>query len=178
VAQIFKAKYFPNNSILEAKVGKRPVFFFFFESRKRPLLAWKSILAAKDIIQSGTIWRVGNGKDIKVWMDNWLPKPVSFKVQTHRGQFAEDTRVAEFIDQGSQGWNGILIYITFTKEETTLIKNIPLSPFQPMDCLLWRCTTNGVFSVRSAYHLEVERQEILKGGVSNKTDRHEVWKAC
>jgi hypothetical protein len=39
VAQIFKAKYFPNNSILEAKVGKRPVFFFFFLIKKTSVVS-------------------------------------------------------------------------------------------------------------------------------------------
>lgn len=141
------------------------------------VLCW-SILAAKTIIHCGTIWRIGNGKDIKVWKDNWLPQPISFKVQTYRGQLAEDTRVAEFIDQDTKGWNGDLIDRTFMEEEAMVIKNIPLSPLLPMDRLIWRGTSNGVFSVRSAYHMKVERQEMLKGGVSNKMAGHEVWKAC
>jgi hypothetical protein len=145
VNQIFKAKYFPHNNILEAKVSKHPS------------LAWKSLVSAQVIIQRGTIWRVGNGKDVKVWKDNWIPKPISFQVQTYHGQYVEDTRVVDFIDQESKGWNGTLIDKTFIEEEARLIKSIPLSPFQPPDHLIWRGTTNGVFSVRSAYHMEMER---------------------
>ena len=52
---------------------------------KCPSLAWKSLDFAQVIIQRGTTWRVGNGKDVKVWKDNWIPKPISFQVQTCRG---------------------------------------------------------------------------------------------
>jgi len=30
-------------------------------------------MAAKDLLSSGIIWRVGDGKSINVWGDNWLP---------------------------------------------------------------------------------------------------------
>ena len=47
IAQIMKAKYYPESSILEAKVGRRPSF------------AW-SIHGSCDLLQEGLIWRVGN----------------------------------------------------------------------------------------------------------------------
>ena len=50
VAIIFQAKYYSSSTVLEAQV------------RKRPSLAWRSLLLAKGIIKKGTIWRVGMGK--------------------------------------------------------------------------------------------------------------------
>ena len=35
--------------------------------------AWRSILHGRDVILKGALWRVGDGKQIKIWGDNWLP---------------------------------------------------------------------------------------------------------
>jgi hypothetical protein len=60
-SRILKAKYFQNSSFLASELGKRPSFI------------WRSFLAAKDLLSSGITWRVGDGKSINIWGDNWLP---------------------------------------------------------------------------------------------------------
>ena len=52
--RVFKAKYFPNCSIFEAKST--------FESS-----AWKSILWSRNLIRRGARWRVGDGETIRVF---------------------------------------------------------------------------------------------------------------
>ena len=52
--KVFSAKYFPNSSILEAPI--HPYYSF----------AWRSILQARDVINNGAVWRVGNGESIKI----------------------------------------------------------------------------------------------------------------
>jgi hypothetical protein len=47
VARILKAKYFPNGSIMEANVSRRPSY------------AWHSIILAKLVIEHGALWRIG-----------------------------------------------------------------------------------------------------------------------
>jgi hypothetical protein len=61
VAQILKEKYYPNGSFLDAQMGRAPS------------LAWQSIFKAQDLLQGSLRWRVGNGKNIKIWGDWWLP---------------------------------------------------------------------------------------------------------
>jgi hypothetical protein len=51
-AKILKAKYFPNSSLWEAGLGNRPS------------LAWRSILSANELLQSGTLWRVGDRSQV------------------------------------------------------------------------------------------------------------------
>jgi hypothetical protein len=133
---------------------------------KRPSLAWRSIISAKGLIKQETIWRVGNGEDIRVWGDCWLPKPSTFSVQSPRTRLEHDAKVCDLMDEAMGGWKKVMISEIFSVEEAAVIQAIPLSPLRPKDKLIWRCTANGEFSVRNAYHLAVERQSEGHGEAS------------
>ena len=60
--KVFKPRFFPKCSIMEAK-----------ESRSGSY-AWRSILHGRDVLSRGVRWRVGNGESIKIWQHNWLPR--------------------------------------------------------------------------------------------------------
>lgn len=135
-AKIMQAKYFPNISILDAALGNRPS------------QAWRSLLAARDLVHSGVILRVGDGKEIRVWGDKWIPIPSSFSVQTPKFDMSEEMKVCCLIDQDTKQWNSSFISEHFFPEEANAITNIPLSPLLPKDRLIWRCTKKGEFSVR------------------------------
>jgi hypothetical protein len=64
----------------------------------------------------------------------------------------------------------------FEETEANVIKAIPLNPLLPPDRLVWRGTTDGVFSVRSAYHLGKEYQNNLSGQCSHAGKDNGVWK--
>ncbi|XP_075675103.1 putative mitochondrial protein AtMg00310 [Castanea sativa] len=71
--RVFRAKYFPNGSILEARVHLKCSY------------AWRSILQAhRRVIEDGAIWRVGDGQKIKVWEHRWLPDPNHRKINSPR----------------------------------------------------------------------------------------------
>nr|XP_023923650.1 uncharacterized protein LOC112035044 [Quercus suber] len=55
--KVFKAKYFLNGSVFEAKTSSGSY-------------AWKSILHARNIIKQGAKWRVGDGSQIKIYDSN------------------------------------------------------------------------------------------------------------
>jgi len=57
VARVLKEKFFPNGSFLEAQLGRHPSF------------AWRSISQAREVLESGLVWRVGNGEKISEWGD-------------------------------------------------------------------------------------------------------------
>ena len=52
--RVFKARFFPRSSILEAKDSSSASY------------TWKSILKGRDVIQKRALWRVGDGKKIKI----------------------------------------------------------------------------------------------------------------
>ena len=59
--RVFKARFFPRETILEAKESSSTSY------------AWKSILKGRDVILKGALWRIGDGKRVRILGDNWLP---------------------------------------------------------------------------------------------------------
>jgi hypothetical protein len=70
VRKILKAKYFPNEGFLEAKLGSKPSY------------ALRSLFGSRNLLFQGLLWRVGDGNSIRVWVDRWLPIPISYSVQS------------------------------------------------------------------------------------------------
>lgn len=63
----------------------------------------------------------------------------------------------------------------FSKEEAELIYQIPLSYLVYEDKLIWNGTVQGSFSVKSAYDLHREIQEMGKGQASYNSTREQFW---
>ena len=53
--KVFKARFFPNSSLMEAANSRIGSY------------TWKSILRGRDIIQRGGLWRIGSGEKINSW---------------------------------------------------------------------------------------------------------------
>jgi hypothetical protein len=63
---------------------------------------WWSMMGAKEVLSQGLIWKVGNGCEIKVLGDRWLPLPITYMVQAPNFLLAMDARVEELIDKDSK----------------------------------------------------------------------------
>ncbi|CAN1121543.1 Uncharacterized mitochondrial protein AtMg00310, partial [Linum perenne] len=61
LAKIYKAKYYPNSSLMQAGKGSNPSW------------GWKDILKGRDIIKVGYRWQVGDGVHINPFLDHWIP---------------------------------------------------------------------------------------------------------
>lgn len=96
-----KACYFPRCSFLEAS------------DRQNSPYTWKSIIAAKSILTTGTCWRVGNGDSIRICCDNWLPHHPSKKVLQPLPSTDREMTVSDLIDFDVHGWNRPLILQLF-----------------------------------------------------------------
>ena len=64
-----------------------------------------------------------------------------------------NTMVADLIDSSTAKWKTEVIDSLFIPYEAELIKSIPLSATLPVDKIVWVETTNGNFTIRSAYKL-------------------------
>ena len=132
-SQIIQAKYYPNNSILGAKLGSKPSF------------AWRSIHGAGEIVRDGLIWRIGDGKSVNIWRDRWIPTPSTFMIQSPPKILSRDANVRELIDQDTHRWNKSLVDNIFIKTESVTTQSIPVSNTNRQDIQIWRGTLNGVF---------------------------------
>jgi hypothetical protein len=164
VAQLMRAKYHPDCSILKAPLSKKPSF------------AWRSIQSASGLIRDGLIWRIGNGEKVRIWQDKWIPRPSTFKIQSPPVILNSMATVGELIDKESKEWNKSLLENIFSEEESKLILALPISQTGQEDIQLWRGTSTGAFTVRSAYHFHKERDLIGQAGGSVQYNSEEVWK--
>jgi hypothetical protein len=71
---------------------------------------------------------------VKIIID-FLSACLIFSIQTPIRVLSPQARVVELTDQDIKRWNEPLVKSIFLKEEADLIKNIPLSPFGPKDCM-------------------------------------------
>ncbi|GLT60767.1 hypothetical protein SLA2020_335190 [Shorea laevis] len=124
-ARILKAKYFPRDSVMKAPLCKRPSF------------AWRSICSARDLLQEGLLWRIGDGKSVNIWKDKWLPIPRTYSVQSPRRLLAAEASVGELIDPDTKWWNAPLIKEIFSETKAEIICNIPLSRYMQKDVEIW-----------------------------------------
>jgi len=132
-------------------------------------------MAAKGLLSHGIIWRIGDGTSIKVWGDNWLPNIGSLTF--HSGlSLPCDAKVANLINVSVKGWNYALIDNSFSAYVANIIKNISLCRSLPPDKIIWNGTLNGVFSVKSAYHIALDLLRRKNGECSSSSGSSEFWK--
>ncbi|XP_042942843.1 uncharacterized protein LOC122277025 [Carya illinoinensis] len=83
--RILKEKYYRKGQFVEAKLGYKPSYM------------WRSLLAAQGLVKAGSVWRVGNGKSIAIWIDNWLPNAAGFKVSSPVNRLEVDSKAVNSI---------------------------------------------------------------------------------
>ncbi|KAL0429071.1 UNVERIFIED_CONTAM: LINE-1 retrotransposable element O protein [Sesamum radiatum] len=163
VSRVLKARYFPRHHLFEAQVGTRPSF------------TWRSIIAARDFLKSGCRWRIGSGHSVNVWKDPWIPRKPSFRIITPNAANVQNLQVSALIRQDSREWDVEVLNTLFWPEDRELIQQIPLSSFSEPDLLIWYYSNNGIFSVRSAYHLALS--DMSPAGTSfERLDLKKLWK--
>ena len=141
VAHVLKARYYPLGDILSAGLGNNPSY------------TWRSLHSVREVIEQGSRWIVGNGRSLKIWSSRWLPRPGSFRPILGSLDADDDLSVADFIDTEAGCWREELVCQTFLPINVDIILQIPLCTSWPDDKLIWHYSADGVFSVRSAYHL-------------------------
>jgi len=137
---------------------------------------WQSILARLDCFKLGYIWRVGDGTQIKIWEDNWIPGSHNMKVQTCRGNNLVRT-VDELINPVSVAWDVDLVQSIFEPIDANHILQIPITSGRD-DCVAWHYNRNGLFSVKSAYHGQWKKKfgDQLDNIQGSGTSNRQVWK--
>ena len=82
-------------------------------------------MAVKQLLTEGCLWRIGNGHDVKVQKDPWLPDIEDPLVSTMTLIGMEDMFVKSLMVLNEQRWNAKLTKNMFNNRDSYLILSIP-----------------------------------------------------
>lgn len=114
---------------------------------------WRGLCKNWDMLETNLSWRVGNGQQIRFWIDEWVPsqgKLIDLAMhQVDEGM--KKARVAEFINQHGM-WDMDKLRFWLPSDVCDRIRAIiPPSNLNPNDAMSWKGSSDGSFSVSSAY---------------------------
>lgn len=161
--RVFKSRYYPRTSIREARLGYTPSY------------AWRSILGAKELIDEGSRWRIGNGQQVNIMGDNWIPDLPGFKIHEHVRGIGVADKVSELIDVDLRCWKKKFIQSCFGPVVTSNICSIPLPWSELEDKVVWHSEKDDIYSVKSAYHLLQNKRAAASPGPS-RNSQEKIWK--
>ncbi|KAK3212040.1 hypothetical protein Dsin_016746 [Dipteronia sinensis] len=159
VFRLLKAKYFNNVDFLRASLSSGCSHI------------WRSFMWGRSLLLKGLRWKVGDGSSIRIFKDQWIPRPSTFKPITPNP--GSDSLVSALIDVDPPEWKLDLINQTFLPADKEIIISIPLSFSGGPDSLTWHFEKSGVFSVKSGYKLALS--EKLSASVSNSSNIRKWW---
>ncbi|CAJ2652968.1 unnamed protein product [Trifolium pratense] len=141
----------------------------------QPSYAWRSILSARTLVEKGGLWRIGDGRKVRIWKDIWMPDMKIISSRNNNCPLSDDALVMDLIDVDTKQWMRDMIYSWFDSGTAKQIISIPLSLRLPSDTLVWNWEKDGAYSVRSAYHVICDEKERSLPGPS-VTRKNKVWK--
>lgn len=151
-AQVLKAKYFPDGHLPDTVPAGNAS------------QTWRAIEHGLELLKRGVIWRVGDGASLRIWRDNWIPRPLGMRpIGTTRA--CRLRRVEHLIDQEGRAWDETLLRRYFYPCDVAEIMKIKIPWSRCADWLAWNFEKSGMFTVKSAYRLAFQ----LKHG-SDRTE--------
>lgn len=141
VSRLLKCRYFPNSSFMHASAEPGCSY------------TWRSLMSGREVLKRGLRFLVGNGEDILIWEDPWLPLPHHFKPFSLPMEGTGDWSVAMLIDNDNHVWLEDLVRDLFNEDEREMLSLMALSERRPKDRLMWHYDKYGIYSVRTGYHV-------------------------
>lgn len=81
------------------------------------------------------LWRVGDGKSIKISGDHWIPSPSLYIVQSPVSILPPNAKVNALIDVDTHWWDVRLVHEIFMSEEAEKICRVVICPARMEDKL-------------------------------------------
>ncbi|XP_042962354.1 uncharacterized protein LOC122296618 [Carya illinoinensis] len=105
-----------------------------------------------------------------------IRNPNSLTVVSPISSLQGDSRAKELIDNQKREWDEEKIRSIFSDDETEQILSIPLSKGKAQDKIIWGPSKKGLFTINSAYYLQLERLKNKKGGCSEEEKEDKRWR--
>ncbi|XP_057779425.1 uncharacterized protein LOC130998003 [Salvia miltiorrhiza] len=136
-----RALYFREGDVMQAQV------------RSSASYVWRSLLWSRHLVERGKYWKVGDGKNIRIFQDSWLKSENPGRLITPEpSSLSPLVWVAELINaQGS--WDKNIIDGLFLLPDISRIFNTPIAEPERDDEVAWKFDPRRDYSVKSAYLL-------------------------
>ena len=157
--RVYKSRYFPNCSFMDAEVGSNSFY------------VWRSLLVARDVIFEDSKWKVGDGSRIKVSTHKWLSHKPIFP-----GEDRPNLYVKELIDKVSGQWDREKIFDLFAHKTRIEILQIPLSSVLVRDKLVWKENQSQTFTVKSVFQIAQRLKNQSRVEYSRVGSQRKIWK--
>ena len=118
----------------------------------------------KEVIGKDLIWRVGNGENIQMQHDPWIPRPSSLKpihINSPMPTYVKDLMLVP------SSWNESLLNTFFLPLEHELISSIPLSIQSRVDEVIWHYEKKDLYTVCGGYNLLMHGKLREVGSISS-----------
>ncbi|KAM6547177.1 hypothetical protein CsatB_018853 [Cannabis sativa] len=160
VCKIYKARYFPDDTFLNASLGHNPSFI------------WKSIFDSKALIVAGARISIGNGLTTNITNTPWLPDMHHPYVTTSHPTL-DVNHVSSLMQIDNLSWDVDVVTDLFNERDCAIILGIPLPRTNKEDHWSWKFENSGYYSVKSAYrYLNYNDEDSLLAGDFRKS----YWK--
>ncbi|KAF5208289.1 Ribonuclease h [Thalictrum thalictroides] len=116
---------------------------------------WRSMMKAAHVFRKGLAICIGNGESTEFWIDPWViwqGNPTRL-CDLEVAQVLSDWKVCDFICQESRMWDIPKLNEFLPSPIVSAITLIPIRHRSIKDSFKWNASTNGNFSVKTAYHL-------------------------
>ena len=96
-----------------------------------------------EIVRRGIQWRIGDGTEVDIWNNNWLPRVDCMKPVTPKFRRLTSTTVSDLITVDHNFWNEARVRDIFWDNHIEWILQIPLSYSCKEDTRIWHYTPHG-----------------------------------
>jgi hypothetical protein len=107
-ARLMKAIYYPRGNLIDT----------VFRAQASPV--WHGIEHGLELLKEGVVWRIGDGKSIRTWRDNWIPRNHALKAQPTRIP-DRHRRVYQLVNSVDSSWKVQIICRNFQPHDADLI---------------------------------------------------------
>jgi hypothetical protein len=171
-ARLLKAKYYPRGNLLDT---------VFWCARLLKAKYYPKGNVWTGAAKKGIIQRIGNGHNIQIWRDNWIPREISLKVVT-KCRRPRIRWASELFENEHRERIHNLIRSIFLPVDVDVILKIRILTIEVSDQFAWHFEKSGLFSVKSAYKLALQLQCQDQMALSTEPKEREklwrnIWKA-
>ncbi|GFY92708.1 hypothetical protein Acr_08g0011040 [Actinidia rufa] len=104
---------------------------------------------ARKVLGTGSRWSIGDGSMVRIWNDNWIPLPTTFRPITPSNALDAEAKVSDLLLSRPRRWNIQQVNEIFWLFDANNILGIPLGS-AAADKLIWHYTNHGEYTVCSA----------------------------